>query len=166
MLDVNPVEGMTTFTIEALFKPDADGAPERIRAAFRLDINENDNDLTRWLSLDNLEIWQSDTAELDQDNVFVSAGAAADQTSYGASTIGFTSGTACALSRDEGPFWALPSRLQPLQTGAEMTWRGKKRTVTERNQYTPDKLPVALLPTRALFQLTGQRPGSLRLPAR
>jgi hypothetical protein len=29
VLDVNPVEGMTSFTIEALFRPDADGAPEQ-----------------------------------------------------------------------------------------------------------------------------------------
>ena len=56
----------------------------------RLDINEQDTDTERWLSLDALQIWQSDTADLDEDNVFVAAGT---QAPGDYASIGFTTGT-------------------------------------------------------------------------
>ncbi len=40
------------------FDVDGDGVDEAFRQ-FRLDINENDTDLGRWLSLDTVEVWQS-----------------------------------------------------------------------------------------------------------
>lgn len=73
------------------------------------------------------------------------------------SWLGFTSGPVATRTKDEGPFWALPSRLLPLQAGAEFTWQGRKRTVSEHGAVGPDKVPVALLPARAMFQLTGTR---------
>ena len=39
-----------------------DGLPDGAYREFRLDINEPDTDLTRWLSLESLQIWQSDDA--------------------------------------------------------------------------------------------------------
>ena len=70
---------------------------------FRLDINENDTDTERWLSFDALQIWQSATAELDEDNVFVAAGdeAPGDYTSIGFTT-GIVDGNYLAYNMDQG----------------------------------------------------------------
>jgi hypothetical protein len=69
------------------FDVDGDGVKEGYRQ-FRLDINENDTDLLRWLSVDAIQIWQSDTFGLNSG--FVPATDDADQASY--LTIGFTTG--------------------------------------------------------------------------
>src|SRR5262249_6009237 len=55
---------------------------------FRLDINENNNDVDRWLSLDRIQVWQSDTGSLNTG--FVPAGAEAGQTSYAGGGNGLT----------------------------------------------------------------------------
>ncbi|MHC4753202.1 MAG: hypothetical protein ACYTFW_25470, partial [Planctomycetota bacterium] len=68
---------------------DLDGTPEAYYE-FRLDINESDTNLARWLSVDAIQIWQSDTPGLHSG--FIPATDHADQTSYtGSLTVGFTS---------------------------------------------------------------------------
>ncbi|MBR0875610.1 hypothetical protein JQ633_35015, partial [Bradyrhizobium tropiciagri] len=72
------------------FDLDGNGTPEAYYQ-FRLDINENNSATEQFLSLDKIEIWQSDTKDLHSG--FVSGGTAADQTSYdpaGANPFGFT----------------------------------------------------------------------------
>ncbi|MGE5295193.1 MAG: SdrD B-like domain-containing protein, partial [Solirubrobacterales bacterium] len=80
-----------------------DGTQEAYRV-FRLDINETNTDAGRWLSLDTIQIWQSDTASLVSG--FVPAAGDNDQTDYSVSpTIGFTTGATgncLAYSLDAG----------------------------------------------------------------